>query len=634
MVQLYLNNQECDLYGSETIATDYSIAPIANIASRTSAKSVTFKIPLTANNRAIIENANVLVNETILPYRFIPAKLTVNGLTQRIEFAQLKSIKDDIEVTLFGSNVDFYSIIKGRKVSDLGGVYVHLWNLANAFASRNNTSDYVYALIDYHSDSPNFFIDNTDTKIDVRGLLSSVYLHSVIDLIIRDAGFTPQGDFLNNANYKSVLLASVAPMLGNGRLQMFSIAEMTTPLSNTGNVILPIDEVLFDPLGLIFPYGIGYGYNAYLDGNYTVRLTITYTVDTGSGVSFEASKTLPPFYNVTESLETKDFPGAGTFTRVIEFENLSLEIDQRLQIGIESGGNWTVDYARLEVIATSTVYTIFGKLIDPIVSSVGDMKAADLLKDTVQKFGLILQVDNINKIVHIRQFSEILANLDIALDWSEKVDYTEKPEISFDSDYAQRNLCTYEEDETVDKPAGTDSEILIDNDHLQPEKELFESPFAASEQVLRFGGTSIVQIKTFTDLGGADEEIADLEPRYLVIREGSFSPAFTWTDGTDTETDFIVPLTHFILGGQAFNVGWENNLLDNSADLIAMIQRYKSASFLLRLNAADINQLDFFIPVWIELNGQPGCYFYISEVKQFKCTNNESTDVTLVKLTT
>lgn len=53
---------------------------------------------------------------------------------------------------------------------------------------------------------------------------------------------------------------------------------------------------------------------------------------------------------------------------------------------------------------------------------------------------------------------------------------------------------------------------------------------------------------------------------------------------------------------------------------------------LLRVNASDINQLDHFIPVWIEIKGQPGCYFYRSELKQFKVGSAESIEVELGKL--
>lgn len=635
MVQLYLNNQLCDLYGNETIATDYSIAPIGNISTRSSSRSISFKIPLTANNRAIIENANVIVNSTVLPYRLIPAQLKANGLDQNLEFASIESIKDEISIRLFGSNIDFFSIIKGLKLSDLSNFFDHDWTLANAYASRNNTSGYIYAMIDFHSELSAYCPDNL-TQIDVRGLLPSVFLHSIISEIITQSGFTAQGDFLTDANYKRVIL----------------------PCTNFAEELHFIDTFDFeagDTLGLtnIIPLIIVAGTDGVvLESGSTVTIrgitdpSILLVLRTTADIELQAGMRAWWFFEVVTNLGGLTYDDGisnvlpdSVFTFVVG-DDYNIIFD--LTFTNPTGDNINIDYGFFYDSLTIAAYTVirefrfgndFGSYI-AIPQALPDLKQSDLLKDTAQKFGLIFQVNNVTKVVSIRRFSEVIDNIPNALDWSDKVDYSEKPELKFDSGYARRNRCIYSEDETVIKPAGTDSDILIDNDNLEAEKELFESPFAASEQVLRFNGESIANIKLFTDLGGADEEIGDVEPRYLVLREATFSPAFTWTDGTSTSTSAEVPLTHFILPSESFNAGFENNLLDYSAELIALIQQFKTVTMLLRITAADINQLDFFIPVWIELVGQIGAYFYISAIKQFKCTGKESTEVELVKINT
>lgn len=626
MIQLYLNNELCDLYGNEEIATDYSIAPISNISTRNSAKSITFKIPLTGNNREIIENNNVIVNSSTLPYTLIPARLEANGLDQKIEFAQLKSVKDDIELVLFGSNVDFFGIIKNLKLSDLGTDWNHVWNALNAYSSMDNTSGYIYALIDFHSDSPNIFIDNISAEINVKGLLPSVFLHSIITKIVTDAGFTASGDFLSNANYRSVILPCSTLNIGRYKSDLLSSASTSASIPPGIAAPFPLDTDNFDPLNLFFLDGGIYSYHTYLAGTYSFKLTFSWT---GLGappaviaiVNFDTSTVLSSF-NIN----------ATSGTHELLAENIVLAEGDRIYATIADLGVTTTILAgaTLEVTETQVAQTKFGKLFD-VAANLPDLKQSELIKDTAQKFNLIIQVDNSNKIVYFRQFSEIIANIPNALDWSDKVDYMEKPEIQFDSDYGQRNLCTYTDDDTVIKPVGTDSEILIPNANLKPELELFESPFAASEQVLRFGGYSIAQIKIFTDLDGAEEEIADVEPRYLTIRYESFS-AFILTDGALTLPVVSVPMTYFILPEQDFNLGFENNLLDYSADMIEMIQNFKLVKMLLKVNASDINQLDHFIPVWIEIKGQPGCYFYRSDLKQVKTGSAESTECELGKL--
>ena len=635
MVQLYLNNQLCDLYGSEEIATDYAIAPIANIASRTGAKSVSFKIPLTANNREIIENANVIVNDTTLPYQLIPVQLKANGLDQNLEFAQIKSIKDDISLSLFGSNIDFFSIIKGLKLEDLDNDYDHVWNLVNAHGSAVNTSGYIYGIIDYLATPNAAYIDDTDKEIDVRGLLPSVYLHSLISQIITEAGFTASGNFLTNANYKSVIIPCLSTKIGRYADQLNARAEQST---DSITPYLELDETIYDPLGIIsedtFNAGGIFGvvtawvYNVQFTGTYSIQARVYFDNIIGS-VDATLWKTAG---GVSTVIDVQPYIGTVDYAD-FDLTGVELTQDDKVWITLTGTGSGTTGAGGyLHITENDIEETTFGKIFD-VPANLPDMNQSDLLKDTCQKFGLILQVNNQTKVVSIRQFSEIIDNIPNALDWSDKVDYTEKPEIEFESDYARRNLCTYKADDSVVKPVGTDSEILIDNDNLEAEKELFESPFAASEQVLRFGGYSIAQIKYFTDIGTADESLESVEPRYLIRRTETFS-IFTYTDGTSDLTATEVPLTHFILSTESFNAGFENNLLNNSSDLIAMIQNFRLVKMLLRNNASDINQLDFFTPVWIQIKGQPGCYFYISEIKQFKVTSKESTEVSLGKLIT
>lgn len=628
MVQLYLNNQLCDLYGSEEIATDYAIAPIANIASRTGAKSVSFNIPLTANNRGITENPNVIVNDSTLPFSLIPAQLKANGLDQNLEYAQIKTVKDDISLSLFGSNIDFFSILKGVKLADLGRVWFHEWTLFQAYSSRNNTEGYIYAMIDYHSDSPNGYINDTDQEIDVRGLLPCVFLHSIISEIITQAGFTAEGDFLTNANYREVLIPAFEL-----KEDFKSNEAVTFTAANTSIVPLYLDagelNLTLKSGGTVTIQNLSGTQRIVLRVREDFPLPATPTVQR-FGMLEVVSATGLTYYDGTDNTTDPATVSSLTVGEVytIRFDltviNTTPETNILFILGYEDGTPVIVDGSNLGTAFSSTLQ---------VNRMLPDMKQSDLLKDTCQKFGLILQVNNQTKVVSIRQFREIKENIPQAKDWSDKVDYSEKPEIQFDSDYAQRNTATYTDDDTVKKPVGTDSEILIDNDNLEAEKELFESPFAASEQVTRFGGYSIAQIKYFTGLGTAEESTENVEPRYLIRRTETFS-AFTYTDGTFTFTAADIPLTHFILQDQPFNAGFENNLLDNSSDLIAMIQNFRSVKMLLRINASDINQLDFFTPVWIEIKGQTGCYFYVSLIKQFKVTSKESCEVELGKIIT
>lgn len=626
-VQLYINDALCDLEGRETIAASYSISPISDISKRTSFASISFNLPMTNNNREIFESAEVIVNDSTLPYSIMKARLYVDGIDQMIRQAEIVSVQDTYKVRLYGGNVDFFALIKDRKISELGTQWNHVWDIDNVFGSKDNTSGYIYPIIDYYTDSPNSFIDNISDEIDVRGMLPAVFLHSIIDKIITDAGYTLVGDIFSDSDFMSIVIPSSG--LSGHEIRIINeidfevndssvlvVNPLITNFTESGN---PSDKIELLEGSEITVTGIN-------DPSQTI--TVRCFRDEfmiGLSVGFQNFEVV----NQQGLSWTSGSVGALTFgqrykiTVDLTFRNSSYATVNSLiyyTYGLGISDYWIPEF---------DFGFVPGTYFQPL-TSIGDIKQSDLLRDTAQKFNLIYQVDSINKIVYARQFSEIIDNKGNAIDWSGKVDYTEKHLIEFSSQYAQLNRCRYSDDETVVKPAGTDFNILINNENLKPDGTLFESPFAASQQVTRFGGISISQIKLLTDWMSVDAEIGNAEPRYLYIRRGLFS-TFVYTNGVDNEIATDVPLTHFILTGE-YNLGFADSLINNSSDMIAMIQQYKQVTIPIRLTPADINQLDFFTPVWIELRGQPGAYYYISEIKQFKFTSTEATDVELVKL--
>ena len=634
MITLTLNGSDVDLNGDEVIAVSYSIAPISDISSRNTAKSVSFNLPLTANNKTIIENSDAIISGSLLPYSFIPARLYVDGIDQKIEFAQIVSIKDEINIKLFGSNIDFFNIIKGKKLTDLDlSEFDHEWTLANAVASAPNTQGYIYAIIDYHADSPNTFIDNVSAVIDVRALYPSFFLHTLIDRIVTDAGFTADGDFLSNADYMNVIIP--VTKFGTDRMRVRETFEFIAGDTLGLTEVIPL-MIQADLAGVLLLKGsritiTGGSQRIVLEITEDFQLTASVNEMVGAYTVIENNDLF--LYQGTAG--GGDPPVVYTFTVGNTYRitmDLSLMLQQQDSVELDIGFLYDTIYPAFTSLRAFRFGYDFGSYITS--GSLPDLKQSDLLKATARKFTLLIQADNEKKIVYFRQFSEIIKNIPFAPDWSEKVDYTDKPESQFDSGYSQKNNCVYQEDDTVVKPAGTDYILEIENSTLDAEKDLIKSPFAATEQVLRFGlDKSIANIKIFSAFDTAEQEIADVEPRILYKRMESFSPTLTYDDGTSTDTVTTAPLTHFIIPSQDFNLGFETNLVSLfSQELFDMLSQFRVVNLLLRLNAADINQLDFFTPVWIEIKGQPGCYFYISQIKQFKFTSQESTEVELVRL--
>jgi hypothetical protein len=222
-----------------------------------------------------------------------------------------------------------------------------------------------------------------------------------------------------------------------------------------------------------------------------------------------------------------------------------------------------------------------------------------------------------------------LDSIALAKDWSNKLDFTDVPQITYTLDYSQRNILMYADDDDVIKPSGTDYTILIDDENLEYEQTLVELPFSATEIIERLNGVNICKINRFT----ANAFDVNFQPRSIFITFGSGSFRYRFAVGSDLGSVVFttdIPYTHFIDINKDYSLGFERDLYFDLWQFISgVIDRTKIVTCLLRLNASDINQLDLTIPVYIEYFNS---YFYVSKISGYNPNRNVSTLVELVKL--
>ena len=64
----------------------------------------------------------------------------------------------------------------------------------------------------------------------------------------------------------------------------------------------------------------------------------------------------------------------------------------------------------------------------------------------------------------------------------------------------QKNSISHKDDKSITaKPAGSDYVLSINNENLEPEKDLYTSPFAASEMVRRLSIIDMISINLYDD---------------------------------------------------------------------------------------------------------------------------------------
>ncbi len=254
-------------------------------------------------------------------------------------------------------------------------------------------------------------------------------------------------------------------------------------------------------------------------------------------------------------------------------------------------------------------------------------------------FGLIPIVNEATNTVSLVKFNSVTSNLHLAYDWSNKIDFSEPHEVKFMlNDYAQKNNLKWAEDGNEPIPVDSNGVIKINNKNLELEKDIVEMDFAATNANFRLnnlgtGDRIMPQIGIYKQ----SELTISKVPRLLQLTKKT---AAEWglsvlgmqyddsTSGVGVADN--IPVCHFIDIAESFNLGFGNNIIENYySSIAAIIGKLKVVRELVRLNAADLSDIDFTRPVWIQKHES---YFYISSIKGFSYTENKSTIVELVKL--
>lgn len=670
--ELYIEDKLVDLPTDTDISIEYAIAKIGEIEKRSGARSAEFTIPKTAKNKAIFENPDDVNNVGTKPYRRLKARYYSNGIDQQISFATLKESAQGYSVNIYGGSADFFASLKDNSIRDLDLTdYNHHWDID--FVNLSKPQDYPikYALVDYQTDSPNTGMNNTDSRAYLGVILPCVYEEFLIEQIAIQKGYT-----VNNQTKLEPIFQSgkMALPIGGEQYQrdtdlsrlkgVFQLGTIPTgaPLGNfyDGASITSQEQAYWQqyfnsntnfggafviPDECLITYKLDI--NLYNDGASAELIYIdVYSTDTVAGSALIRTYTInvpvtgappaTPFnFTVTDEV-TCVIPTAGycSFSFVVRSASVTNVFNQvgdnyfevvDAELLLDNRGR-LIEYNRDIEFENSGIY-VYNYVT--VASNLPDLSQADYFKSYIQKTCSIVSVDEINKVVNIYPFKKVLDNIPFAKDWSNKIDLSEVPEISYTLDYSQRNVLKYQDDEDVIKPSGTDYTILIDDENLEFEQTLIELPFSATEMVERLGGVNICKINRFT----SNAFDVEFNPRSIFITFDSGSFRYRFAVGSDTGSVVFttdIPYTHFIDIDKAYSLGFERDLYFELWQFISgVIDRTKIVTCLLRLNASDINQLDLTKPVYIEYFNS---YFYVSDIKGYNPDRNVSTMVELVKL--
>lgn len=258
-----------------------------------------------------------------------------------------------------------------------------------------------------------------------------------------------------------------------------------------------------------------------------------------------------------------------------------------------------------------------------------DIKQSDLFKAYCQLFCGFVQVNEVDKQVSLIPFNSIAKGINEAVNWSDKLNITDEPVIKFLPDtYAQLNTFDwgYSENDIPPTPGYAKGTISINNQNLPAEYKAVELGFNASRQIYVGSPNHMCKIPVFDNsgalLGQAGNRLIFLEFRNVF---------FNYTDGyAFAPYSTQIPFTYFTRTGNNNGLSFNDNLLSKHYNqFAAVLDNYRQVTCKLRLNAADINRLDFTRPVYIK---HFNAYFYINTIKGYNPMQPGNTTVELIKL--
>lgn len=648
--ELFINDKKIELAEGTVIALTLQINDLGELKDRQSTYSNQFKVPRTAWNRKQLEQAGLLQSTSKLPYRKNQAKVRKCGLEFIANgFGTLESTDEFYNLTVNAGIVDLMERLGQKKLSELKLPYDHTMDLATIFASRTNTSGFIYTLVDYNNDPA--YCDDVYNQMDISRNAPMMFVHSIVERIFEMAGVPMEGELFNRDVYKRLLLQLGTDgmyykgfVVGVEHTVNFFVddtqvgpnilaTKMSGGTTNPSNVNGWWQVIGANTGKLVLDRDIQLSSDFYMDWHVEFQLTsapslvyyhaeiynyATATMITrGPDVAVDIGQTINGSWSVR--MDGGSYPN-GT------------QLAMRVIVSTyPSGPTATVEIqvANLTIVSTGAGGLPIG-YGNPIVVStlMPDMTQADFLKAILaHMFAGLPSVDQHSGHYKVVQFDEILDAIPSAKTWERKLHMDERTwKEEYRIGYAQRNWFKYAEDDQVIKGYG-DGYFDIDDQVLDKEKTIITLPFAATHWVSRFGGIKIPIIQ----LWDSDGKPMKTKPRILLLdNEVAPSPFYRRIthpiDGHEDYTD-NVPYCHFLREELDENLGWGDSLLEKEYEgLIGVLRDMKKFTGFFKLQPDEVQQLDLYKPVYVK---ELGAFFYVNKVVGF--TGDGYTKIELIR---
>jgi hypothetical protein len=654
--QLYINNTSLDLPNDSLIALSYAINTLADLSTVQGNISNTISLPNTAVNRqALGYPDDINFNGAGIIRKKLNCRYVQNGVdviaqgNLRITGASKTSIK----VVISCGNTDFFDLLTG-KLTDLDlHEYDHLWNRDNVINSWPHREGYIYPIINYG----NLFNDDSKwgTAISVKDMRPAMFAHTLVQKIVNTAGYTLVNkitdDIVTAPIYQNMLLPFSSDKLIHPQrymdqysVQDIEVLTVGNPETSTrnGNIIdIHFDKEVHDA-GNNFN-GLYWTAPAIMTVNINVNFSKIHLHRTGglndaSGAYFkiyiipangsrrilnQVTLGFNELYNdhlpVGDRDDHPDHHGDHMDVN-LTFNNLAVSPGDKIYIAYEtsaSNGDITVQVynGTTLTIKLNGDNVLYGEQLQ-LEGSLPDMSQSDFLKFIAFMFCAVLQTDNITKTVTIVPFGYITQNMPLAIDWSAKVTNADEDYDVQIGDYCQQNEAKWQHDDTVAPDTYGNGVFKIDDQNLDLYQDIYDLPFAASFETQVLGNLRTLFISKIPDIkGGSFEMETQTEHRVCLLNPTNGSINYREDDTPLLNYTGTLPLTYFSSGNPAVpDLTLTSIFANHYKQLVAILSDQRKLTCYLNLTEMDIQNLDFFIPIYIQ---KYAAYFYISKITDF-----------------
>lgn len=496
--ELYINGRLLDLSDDEPIAITYQVNDIAELTDRQASYSNRFSVPNTNRNAFILNFSNKPETNTLYPYRRLPAYYIQNGIpTIKNGIAIIDGFDGKYEITLYAGIYDFFSQLGDLSLKDIDWSDInHVYDLASIRTLNENylkgTSNVCWPLINWGAYKAN---QNVDIKYQQPALRFS----EIINRIFEKTTFSKSGNIFSEGIYLDEALTlspdeqTVDQSYLDDRTFIGSVAQPWNDFGvpqqggpSISNVIaflrhnLPggfTDNLYIDGVNeLIIPWPQAYlpqhvlNTSSYKSDAYlTVEIHIKLLFDR---ISLLGNENIRIFKNdvLYHIVQVGDYPDhAGAITNLQFEDTYTIDLKPGDVIKVQL---YAINFS-LNIDTTKTFMSITAINTIPLGGDlnynflVPDLKLKDIIKSFCQQFGLIITPSDDIQTMVFTEFREIRESISKAENWSNKLDLSTKPTITYRiGNYAQINNFKYATDDTT-KGFG-DSSFEINDTILEP----------------------------------------------------------------------------------------------------------------------------------------------------------------------